>query len=50
MIFDVRVLPFLYVVQITYEMNTCENAGAYRQDSNALSKLILTHYALAALR
>ena len=31
-------------------MNTCENAGAYRQESNALSELILTHYVLAALR
>ena len=38
------------MVQITYEMNTCENAGAYRQESNALSELILAHYALAALR
>ena len=32
-----------------YEMNACENAGAYRQESNALSKLVLTHYVLAAL-
>ena len=38
------------MVQISYDMNTCENAGAYRQESNALSELIFNHYVLAALR